>query len=150
MSTWTQEQALRACAELEPIIASMGMHIGLTGGCLYKSGPRKDMDIILYRHHGAELASFDNFCVTLEAHHLPVVAVHHNVIKCQWQRGTDVHGWAPGVDFILRAVSWPETEACPEGSSDTPRKEKDPDDAKDEAEDNKRLDAMFGVPGDLL
>lgn len=146
MNTWTQERALAGCRELEPIIASMGMHIGLTGGCLYKHGPRKDMDIILYRHHGAELPTFEHFCNALEHQHIPVRAVHHNVIKCEWMRSTDVHGWTGGVDFILRGgVSWPETEACPEGSSDTPTKGKDADDAKDEDEDNRRLDALVGA-----
>ena len=27
-----------------------GMFVGLTGGCLYKPGPRKDVDFVLYRH----------------------------------------------------------------------------------------------------
>lgn len=149
MSTWTQQQALQACRELEPIIAPMGMHVGLTGGCLYKDGARKDMDVILYRHHGAELATFDQFCATLAAERIAVIAVHHNVVKCQWQRWPVLQGSLGGVDFILRAVSWPETEACPEGSSDSPKAGTDPDLARDEAIEQLRVDAMFAPLEDL-
>jgi hypothetical protein len=121
------------------------MHIGLTGGCLYKTGPRKDMDIILYRHHGAELATFDEFRAALSTHGIVMQSMHHNVVKMVSREGGSI-------DFILRGgVSWPETEACPEGSSDTPGKaEKDPDDAKDEAEDNRRIAEMFVVEDDGL
>lgn len=145
MSEWTQERALAACIQLEPIIAAMGMHIGLTGGCLYKTGPRKDMDIILYRHHGAELCTFDGLISGLSAHGVLMKSLHHNVIKMVTRDGQSI-------DLLLRAgVSWPETEACPEGSSDTPTKQKYPDLARDEAIEDKFLDELFGsVSGDDL
>lgn len=108
---WTQQQALTACRDLEPVIASLGMHVALTGGCLYKACPRKDMDIILYRHHGAELCTFDEFRTALSAVGIVMRSKHHNVVKMQNSDGKSI-------DFILRAgVSWPETECCPEGSS---------------------------------
>lgn len=37
------------CRQLEAIAPSVGAHVGLTGGLLYKDGPRKDLDIIVYR-----------------------------------------------------------------------------------------------------
>lgn len=111
MSEWTQEEALEACFDLEPIIANLGMHIGLTGGCLYKQAPRKDMDIILYRHHGAELCSFDAFLTALSDHGVVMRSIHHNVVKMLTRDGQSI-------DFLLRGgISWPETEECPEGSS---------------------------------
>lgn len=33
---------------IESIAAQHGMHVGLTGGQLYKDGPRKDIDFVLY------------------------------------------------------------------------------------------------------
>lgn len=49
MSTWTQSNAIDLCRQLEAIAPQFGAHIGLTGGCLYKDGERKDCDIIVYR-----------------------------------------------------------------------------------------------------
>ena len=46
---WTQERAIELCRTLEPIAADHGCHVALTGGCLYRDGPRKDVDILLYR-----------------------------------------------------------------------------------------------------
>lgn len=47
--TWTRDEALELCRQLERIAPKYGAHIGLTGGLLYKDGPRKDCDIIIYR-----------------------------------------------------------------------------------------------------
>lgn len=114
-STWTREYAIDACHVLEQALAPLGMHVALTGGCLYKEGPRKDLDVILYRHAGMELAPFADLRPALSAIGIRVTSIHRNVIKCQWADDTEV--WQ--LDLILRAaVSWPETEACPEGSSD--------------------------------
>ena len=46
---WNHESALRLVQEIEAICPQYGCHVGLTGGCLYKDGDRKDCDIILYR-----------------------------------------------------------------------------------------------------
>lgn len=114
-STWTRESAIDACHVLEPALAPLGIHVALTGGCLYKEGPRKDMDVILYRHAGMELAPFVDVMKALLGLGITTRSVHRNVVKCQWGDGEEV--WQ--LDLILRAaVSWPETEACPEGSSD--------------------------------
>lgn len=143
MSEWTLDQACSFCFQLEPVISGLGMHIGLTGGCLYKKGQRKDMDIILYRHHGAELSGFDDFLSALSLHGVLIKSVHHNVVKMVTRDGQSI-------DFLLRGgVSWPETESCPEGSSTTDeRPVRDPDLARDEAIENRRLDEIFGVVED--
>lgn len=49
--------ALAYCRKLEAIVAPLGWHVAplgwhvaLTGGTLYKDGPRKDVDVALYRN----------------------------------------------------------------------------------------------------
>lgn len=46
---WTQEEAIKLCRAIERIAPEFGCHVALTGGCLYKFGHRKDLDILLYR-----------------------------------------------------------------------------------------------------
>lgn len=47
--SWTQEKAIDLCWRIELIAPECGAHIALTGGCLYKDGERKDLDIVVYR-----------------------------------------------------------------------------------------------------
>lgn len=49
MKWWTLEQALDMCRVIEEVAPRFGCHVALTGGLLYKTGPRKDCDIVLYR-----------------------------------------------------------------------------------------------------
>lgn len=44
-----QREAIQLCKQLEEFAPNFGLHVALTGGCLYKHGERKDVDIILYR-----------------------------------------------------------------------------------------------------
>lgn len=46
---WDQAQAIELCRALEAIAPKYGAHVALTGGCLYKDGSRKDVDIMFYR-----------------------------------------------------------------------------------------------------
>lgn len=46
---WTQAEALEVCKAVEPIVACCNVHVGLTGGTLYKDGERKDLDLLFYR-----------------------------------------------------------------------------------------------------
>ena len=41
--------AIAFCTLLEEIAPQYGAHVALTGGCLYKTENRKDIDIIFYR-----------------------------------------------------------------------------------------------------
>jgi hypothetical protein len=45
---WTRESGIELCIAVEEIAKQCGYHIGLTGGLLYKSGERKDLDIVVY------------------------------------------------------------------------------------------------------
>ena len=42
MSQWTQEQAIALCRKIEAVCPPFGCHVALTGGALYKDGPRKE------------------------------------------------------------------------------------------------------------
>lgn len=46
---WTRSEAARLCRRLETFAPDFGAHVALTGGTLYKDGPRKDVDIVVYR-----------------------------------------------------------------------------------------------------
>ncbi len=62
---WTQEQAIELCVILENIVPAFGCHVALTGGLLYRQGPRKDCDIILYRIRQVKQVLFDDLFVEL-------------------------------------------------------------------------------------
>lgn len=46
---WTKEEAIKLCVAIEAVCPAFGCHVALTGGSLYKTGPRKDADILFYR-----------------------------------------------------------------------------------------------------
>jgi hypothetical protein len=49
VNTWTQQEAIVLCTQIEAICPAFGCHVALTGGLLYKEGPRKDCDLLFYR-----------------------------------------------------------------------------------------------------
>lgn len=49
---WYLNEAASFCQVLEQFAPDFGCHVALTGGCLYKPGPRKDCDIVIYRTGG--------------------------------------------------------------------------------------------------
>ena len=46
---WTQQQAIELAVMVEAVCPKFGCHVALTGGCLYKVGERKDLDLLFYR-----------------------------------------------------------------------------------------------------
>lgn len=47
---WTREQALDLCTLIHNLPSQkFGCHVALTGGLLYKDGPRKDCDLVIYQ-----------------------------------------------------------------------------------------------------
>jgi hypothetical protein len=56
---WTQADAISLCIEIENICPPFGCHVALTGGNLYKTGPRKDCDILFYRIRQVEVIDVD-------------------------------------------------------------------------------------------
>ena len=44
----TQVSARNLCVKIEAMCVPHGFHVALTGGCLYKTGLRKDIDLVFY------------------------------------------------------------------------------------------------------
>lgn len=61
MKKWTQQEAISLCIELEKAASLHGGHVALTGGLLYRSGPRKDLDVVVYRTRQVEQFDWDGF-----------------------------------------------------------------------------------------
>ena len=47
--TWNRDDAIAMCQQLEAVVPACGAHVALTGGCLFKDGDRKDLDVVIYR-----------------------------------------------------------------------------------------------------
>lgn len=47
---YTMETAVGIASLLYPYLEEQGLYLAVTGGCLYKAGRRKDVDLILYRN----------------------------------------------------------------------------------------------------
>jgi hypothetical protein len=62
---WTPWEGIDICRMLEAIAPRCGAHIALTGGLLYKDGPRKDLDIVVYRIRQEEI-DYDKFFSLLQ------------------------------------------------------------------------------------
>lgn len=56
---WTLADAVALCVLLEAVAPHYGAHVALTGGTLYKDGPRKDADILIYRIRQIEYVDVD-------------------------------------------------------------------------------------------
>lgn len=46
---WILPEALELCTLIQSISPAFNCHPALTGGLLYKTGPRKDCDIVIYQ-----------------------------------------------------------------------------------------------------
>jgi len=64
---WTQAEAIDLCREIEKGCPQFGCHVALTGGLLYKDGPRKDCDIVFYRIRQVPKIDMDNLLPWLES-----------------------------------------------------------------------------------
>jgi hypothetical protein len=47
--SWNLSQALPLIRQIELVCPAAGCHVALTGGVLYKSEDRKDLDLLFYR-----------------------------------------------------------------------------------------------------
>jgi hypothetical protein len=63
---WTQAEAIELCTAIETIAPKYGCHVALTGGLLYKSGPRKDADILIYRIRQTAAIDFDGLFASMK------------------------------------------------------------------------------------
>jgi len=46
---WTLAEGVALCTAIQSISPKYGCHPALTGGLLYKEGPRKDCDVVIYQ-----------------------------------------------------------------------------------------------------
>lgn len=89
------EYAVLICKELELIAPNFGIHIGLTGGCLYKESDRKDLDIILYRIRQVETPDLEDFYAYLVSLGWQMAKLHGWVQKMVTPDGTSVDFFYP-------------------------------------------------------
>lgn len=47
-SPWTQAEAIALCKTIEKRCPVVGFHVAMTGGCLFKDGPRSDLRLVFY------------------------------------------------------------------------------------------------------
>lgn len=62
---WSRNIALDLCKEVEAVCPPFGCHVALTGGLLYKDGPRKDLDLLFYRIRQVEKIDEENLLLKL-------------------------------------------------------------------------------------
>lgn len=51
---WEKGEAITLSQKIESIAPRFGFHVALTGGLLYKTGPRKDADFLFYEVRGSD------------------------------------------------------------------------------------------------
>lgn len=63
---WTQSEAITLIKSIEAMCPQFGVHVALTGGCLYKEGERKDLDLLFYRIRQVEEVDFVGLAAKLQ------------------------------------------------------------------------------------
>ena len=111
-ASWTQALALNVCRQLEAIAPRFGAHVALTGGCLYKLGPRKDLDVVFYRIRQVSHIDVDGL---MEA--IRVIGI----------KPGDDFGWCYKATYLTRDIDFffPEREGVEAPGYGPPRSEAD-------------------------
>lgn len=94
MSEWTQKEAGAICRQFEKVAPEFGAHVALTGGLLYKDGPRKDCDILFYCIRQWDAIDEEGLLAALERLGLVIVQQYGWVRKAKWF-GKDVDLFFP-------------------------------------------------------
>lgn len=81
---WKFADVLTLCRVLEGFAPDYGCHVALTGGYLYKSGDRKDVDILLYRIRQVERIDLDGFWALLKKLGFDYISNHGFVHKVEY------------------------------------------------------------------
>lgn len=120
--TWTRQEAFALCRLLEATAPAFGAHVALTGGLLYKDGPRKDCDVVLYRiRQREEPVDFDGLFNALKEMGFEIGEDHGWCKKLKWH-GKNIDMFDPD-----DSGAYPEDEVS------------DPDLALEAARDDKAL-----------
>jgi hypothetical protein len=98
MTACTRELAIELAIACEAVAPRFGFHTALTGGCLYKQGARKDIDILFYEHSNAQAYDKAGLLAALAAELRFVIGNDHGrVVKTtHWGRTVDL--LFPGYD----------------------------------------------------
>jgi hypothetical protein len=72
---WTRQELIELCIAIEAVCPRYGCHVAMTGGCLYKQGPRKDADILFYRIRQEKFIDGDGLFAALNCLGLRYVSV---------------------------------------------------------------------------
>lgn len=91
---WTQQEAIELCKKIEDVCPPYGCHVALTGGLLYKPGPRKDADIMFYRIRQVDEIDVKGLGKALQKLGFKMARVHGWVRKATYQ-GKDVDFFFP-------------------------------------------------------
>lgn len=67
MRAWTTQEAIALCGLIEDRCPKFGCHVALTGGLLYKEGPRTDCDLLFYRIREVEAIDIEGLLEDLKA-----------------------------------------------------------------------------------
>lgn len=62
---WTLPEAVDLCRQIEAVCPAYGCHVALTGGVLYKDGPRPDLDLVFYRIRQVDEINIDGLLEAL-------------------------------------------------------------------------------------
>ena len=91
---WTRQESIELLTKIEQVCPSTGCHVALTGGVLYKKGPRKDLDIIFYRIRQIERIDKDKLFDLLDKKFNIVISSKHGwmckAICKNTNRGIDI------------------------------------------------------------
>lgn len=84
---WTFENA-KSVVQLAEIAASkVGAHVALTGGVLYKTGPRKDLDLVFYPDGTVVNFSREEVLQELKSHDFEILLDKGRVVKAFFPGG---------------------------------------------------------------
>lgn len=91
-TTWTTSEGVELCKLIQNVSPKFNCHPALTGGLLYKDGPRKDCDIVIYQRGetGGERKDieWEGLWESLGTIGLKLVKDHGYVKKCEYQGKT--------------------------------------------------------------
>lgn len=97
--TWNLQSALCIAMLVEEFAPKYGCHVALTGGCLYKTGYRKDLDLLFYRIRQSSI-NFDGLFKALEAEGINIVKDCGFVVKANFG------GWCIDLLFPERSGNY--------------------------------------------
>lgn len=88
------ERAVTLCRLVESFAPKFGCHVALTGGCLYKDGDRKDIDILFYRIRQVEKIDHEGLRYALEEVGINDITGFGWLLKANWN-GVNVDMFFP-------------------------------------------------------